>query len=190
MLGPVLDASRPGSIWFRSMVDEFSSDLSDFHAMRSMRELAVVPLDANDRFADTMEFHFTDKLRNYHHLLLNSLAPVVSSTWRGRSKGLFTESILQKSATRREAEIQAPILSPENPARLSRSEYRVGLMLSHGLQIGEVKSSLKIQESTLRTHLSSLYAKTHSSSLSELVYLLVSSRNAAGSMPRDRVRVR
>jgi DNA-binding CsgD family transcriptional regulator len=184
MLGPVLDASRPGSIWFRSMVDEFSSDLSDFHAMRSMRELAVVPLESGDRFTDAVEFHFTDKLRNHHHLLLNSLAPVVSSTWRGRSKGLFTESILQKSGARREAEIQAPILSPENPARLSRSEYRVGLMLSHGLQIGEVKSSLKIQESTLRTHLSSLYAKTHATGLSELVYLLVSSRNAAYPMAR------
>lgn len=174
LLGPVMEASRAGSIWFRSMVDEHSHELSEFHALRSMRELAVVPLETSERCIDTLELHFAERPRNQTHLLLNSLAPVVSATWRGRTKGLFTESLLQRSGHRAEAETRAHILSPENPARLSRSEYRVGLMLSRGLAVEEVKAALSIQESTLRTHLSSIYAKTRVTGLSELVFLLAS----------------
>jgi DNA-binding CsgD family transcriptional regulator len=106
--------------------------------------------------------------------LLNSLAPVLSETWRNRAQGLFTENLLHRAEVHRAPQGGKAILSTDNPARLSRAEYRVGLMLSRGLSTDEVKSALNIRESTLRTHLGNLYAKTHAQSLSELVYLLVS----------------
>jgi DNA-binding CsgD family transcriptional regulator len=184
LLGSYFEAARPGSLWFRSMMDNIAPDLAEFQALRQMRELVMIPLDVNDRFVDTIEFHFSEKLRNFQHMLLSSLGPVLTSTWRNRASGLFTDALLQRAAPRRELASQVPILSPGNPARLSRAEYRVGLMLSSGMPIEEVKSALQIQDSTLRTHLSNLYAKTRVSNLSELVFLLVSSaRSGAAAEP-------
>lgn len=174
LLGEYFDAARPGSLWYRSMLDDVSADLRDFHAARVLRELVVIPLEVNDRHVDTVELHFADKPRNFQQMLLNSLAPVVAQTWANRAQGLFTEAALHRAEQKREPARGVPVLSSENPARLSRAEYRVGLMLSRGMTSDEVKAALDIQESTLRTHLGNLYAKTGASSLSELVFLLVS----------------
>lgn len=182
LLGGYFAGARPGSLWFRSMMDEVAPDLVEFQAVRHLRELAGVPLDVNDRFIDTLEIHLADGPRNYQHMLLNSLAPVLSHTWKNRARGLFTEAALQRAAPRREVMSSAPVLSSENPARLSRAEYRVGLMLSRGMTVEEVKASLNIQDSTLRTHLSNLYAKTKSSNLTELVFQLVAT---AAPQPRQ-----
>jgi DNA-binding CsgD family transcriptional regulator len=189
LLGPYFEAARPGSLWFQSMMDDVAPDLTDFQSMRQLRELVMVPLEANDRFVDTIEFHFPEKLRNFQHMLLSSLGPVLATTWRNRAKGLFTDAMLHRNAPLRDAPSQVPILSPGNPARLSRAEYRVGLMLSSGMPIEEVKSALQIQDSTLRTHLSNLYAKTNVSNLSELVFLLVSSARQTTSVEPGSVRI-
>jgi DNA-binding CsgD family transcriptional regulator len=174
MLGSYFQSARPGSLWFGSMLNEVASDLRDFQSARAMRELVVIPLDIGKRFIDTIELHFTEKLRPFQQHLLNNLAPVLSVTWKNREQGLFTEEVLRRSEQQRSPADHMPILSVGNPARLSRAEYRVGLMLSRGLSIDEVREELNIQESTLRTHLSNLYAKTRASNMSELVYLLVS----------------
>ncbi|MBP9181812.1 MAG: hypothetical protein KBF78_01670 [Fuscovulum sp.] len=174
LLGQYFDSARPGSLWFRSMLDDVSQDLRDFQLDRVLRELVVIPLDVGDRFVDTIELHFEDRLRPFQQHLLSNLAPVLSQTWKNRAQGMFTEDILRRSEQQRGLSGSTPILSTENPARLSRAEYRVGLMLSRGLSTDEVREALKIQDSTLRTHLGNLYAKTRAANLSELVYLLVS----------------
>ncbi|WP_135450056.1 helix-turn-helix transcriptional regulator [Tabrizicola caldifontis] len=187
LMGPYFEASRPGSLWFRSMVETgTTSDLEEFHTARHLRELAVIPLELQSRFVDTVEFHFRDRLRNHQQLILNSLAPVLATTWQKRAQGLFTEAILRPPSKASSRDL-APILSAENPARLSRAEYRVSLLLSRGLSIEQVQTELHIRESTLRSHLSSLYAKTNCSNLGELIYRLTSSaptRGAPASLAR------
>lgn len=174
LIGPYFEAARPGSLWFRSMIDiSASSELAEFHNSRHLRELAVIPLETNGRSIDTFELHFHDRLRNHQQVILNSLAPVLTRTWRNRAEGLFTEALL-RSAPSADTTDTAPILSVENPARLSRAEYRVSLLLSRGMSIQQVKEELGIRESTLRSHLSNLYAKTNCSNLSEFVFCLAS----------------
>jgi DNA-binding CsgD family transcriptional regulator len=175
LIGPYLEAARPGSLWFRSMIDtDTSNEINDFHASRHLRELAVIPLDTNVRFIDTFEMHFHDRLRGQQQVILNSLAPVLARTWHNRAEGLFTEALLHGVPPTKHTAV-APILSAENPARLSRAEYRVSLLLSRGLSIQQVKAELRIRDSTLRSHLSNLYAKTNCANLSELVFCLASS---------------
>ncbi len=194
-------AAMPGRCWvatskppvraacgFRTMLDDVSPDLRDFQSARLLRELVVIPLQADERFVDTIELHFADRLRSFQQHLLNSLAPVLSQTWKNRAQGLFTEAVLRRSEQQRETLSQAPILSSDNPARLSRAEYRVGLMLSRGMSAEEVREALNIRDSTLRTHLGNLYAKTRASNLSELVFLLVSATPL--SQRRDAVTAR
>lgn len=185
LMGPFFDAALPGSLWFRSTVEGgTAADLEDFHASRHLREMAIIPLESQARFVDTIEFHFRDRLRNHQQLILNSLAPVLSHTWHKRAQGLFTEAMLQL-APKVIGRTTAPILSAENPARLSRAEYRVSLLLSRGPSVDEVRAELRIRESTLRSHLGSLYAKTNCANLSELIYRLTASAPARGQSDRS-----
>jgi DNA-binding CsgD family transcriptional regulator len=174
LIGTYFEAARPGSLWFRSTVETSgANDVAEFHAARQLRELAVIPLQTSSRFIDTFEIHFSDRLRSQQQVVLTSLAPVLARTWCNRAEGLFTEALLRASPATERADI-GRILSAENPARLSRAEYRVSLLLSRGLSVPEVLAELSIRDSTMRSHLSSLYAKTRSSNLSELVFRLTS----------------
>ena len=88
---------------------------------------------------------------------------------------MYKRQTLLKSAAKQAAPlIGSPILSADNPARLSRSEYRVCLLLRHGQSPDQMLAELGIKESTLRTHLSNLYAKTGARNLAELTFQLVS----------------
>lgn len=174
LIGPYFQAARPGSLWFRSTVETSeSSEVADFHATRQLRELAVIPLQAGNRYIDTFEMHFSNRLRSQQQVVLTSLAPVLARTWRNRAEGLFTEALLRVAPAPDRVEL-GRILSAENPARLSRAEYRVSLLLSRGLSVQEVQTELHIRESTMRSHLSSLYAKTNCANLSELIFRLAS----------------
>lgn len=185
LIGSYFEAARPGSLWFRSMIDgDALNQIAEFHAERHLRELAIIPLETSGRTIDTFEIHFHDRLRNQQQVILNSLAPVLARTWRNRAEGLFTETLLRASAASTRTDT-APILSVENPARLSRAEYRVSLLLSRGLSLQQVKDELRIRDSTLRSHLGSLYAKTNCSNLSELVFCLASSVPTRGGFARQ-----
>ena len=67
-----------------------------------------------------------------------------------------------------------PILGTSNPARLSRAEFRVCLLLSRGLSVKGVTVELGLSEATIRSHLRSIYSKTQTSGLAELVYRILS----------------
>lgn len=174
VLGAYFDKARPGSLWFKTMVeDNLGSDLIAFHSNRHLRELVVVPLEAKERSVDFLEIHLAEKPRNYQQAVLNMLAPMLARTWHNRASGLFTESLLRMTVRPHQVVDGVPILSADNPAGLSRAEYRVCLLLSRGKTMDELKSELGIGKSTLRTHLSHLYAKTGSSNAGELIYRLV-----------------
>ena len=50
ILGNYLDKARPGTTWFKSMIDgEVDPRLSGFHARRRLSELAVIPLAVTER---------------------------------------------------------------------------------------------------------------------------------------------
>lgn len=174
VLRDYFDRARAGTIWFKSMVeDSIAQDLQTFHSRRHMSELVIIPLEVGERTIDTLEIHFIDRPRNYQQALLNMLGETLTRTWRNRARGLFTEALLRVEEARASAQPGPPILSVENPARLSRAEYRVCLLLSRGRSTDAVKEELHISDSTLRTHLSNLYAKTGTHNLAELLYSLV-----------------
>ena len=88
----------------------------------------------------------------------------------------MTEILLNRRPQKPELSPSAELLGDANPARLSRAEFRVCLMLSRGLSLKVVREQLGIGESTLRTHLRSIYAKTNTENQAELLYRLLSTR--------------
>lgn len=175
VLGRYVERPRVGSVWLSSLADDGDPALAVFQARAGLREAVVIPLCADGRGVDFLELHFARALGQDGAARLNSVAATLSRTWSGRTPGLFSDSVLASQAEARVG-FAEPLLSTANPARLSRAEFRVCLCLSRGLNAAAVADELAISPSTLKTHLRSVFAKTETGSLAELMYRLLAPR--------------
>jgi DNA-binding CsgD family transcriptional regulator len=175
ILGPYFRQPKAGSVWFKTLTDmETDPRLERFHRRRHLTELAIIPLSVEDKATMFLEMHFSVHRGTGQHALINLCAPTLADTWSRRKPGLMTELILKRNRPNPTSVADVPILGADNPTGLSRAEFRVCLLLSAGLSTKRVCSQLGISESTLRTHLRSIYAKTETCSQSELLYVLLS----------------
>jgi len=83
-------------------------------------------------------------------------------------------------ATDRAADPERHILHHENPAGLTRCEWKVCDLASRGLSVKSIAGELGVTGNTVRTHLRSIYAKTEVASYYELVMTLMAKRGDAG----------
>lgn len=190
VLGAYVGKSKPGTIWLSSyMTDEMDPALETFQYRRGLAELAIVPLSSDEKSVDFLEIHYRERLCAEDHAVLNMVASTLASTWANRKPGSFIESFLKRRMADRAPATTGPILGMSNPARLSRAEFRVCLMLSRGLTARRVREELGICRSTLRTHLRNIYLKTETENFAELVYKLISGQSAPdlGTQSNDRV---
>ena len=173
VLGRYVDRPRPASVWFASLTEgQDDPALEVFQERARIAETVVVALALEDKWADYLEIHFGQAPSGGAQGLFNSLADTLSRTWVRRNPGLFSDAILANRA-QDPARHKEPLLSTTNPARLSRAEFRVCVLLSRGLNTQAVCSELAISPSTLKAHLRSIFAKTETCSLVELLYLLL-----------------
>lgn len=173
VLGPYFRQPRPGTVWFKSLTEmEADPRLESFHQRRRLNELAVIPLSVAEKSAMFLEIHFSSHRGSGQHALINMVAATLADTWSRRRPGLMTELLLSRRSVGPSAAVH--LLSTENPARLSRAEFRVCLLLSRGLSSKRVCAELDISESTLRTHLRSIYAKSDCCNHAELLFRLLS----------------
>jgi DNA-binding CsgD family transcriptional regulator len=181
--GPSLDHARAGSVWIASsQADEGMRGvfpvLSEWQAARGMKDFAALVLSTGAAGRDHLELRFRVALTADDERTLNEMMPSITRTWASRQMGIVTRTL----AVSRGAEnaghysTQASILGLSNPARLSRAEYRVCLLLSRGFSASGVAAELSLTEATIRSHLRSIYAKTDTHSLAELVFRLLGSR--------------
>lgn len=177
---------RGATVWFLSdLLDDpgwvASNTLAHWRLARDMREIVVMVLASNPQQSDFLEFHFTRGLERSEKLEFESLLPTIVRSWTGRKTGLVTQTRMDERLVRARDDAQAdklvrnaPILGVANPARLSRAEFRVCLLLSRGLSVKGVTDELGLTEATVRTHLRSIYSKTETSSMAELLYRILS----------------
>lgn len=182
ILSEFMNVARSGTVWLRSTVEvEADPALDLFHSRRNLRDLAVIPLETGHGNSDFVEFHFGDALTRNQHALLNLLAETLSEAWKNRSHGIFSANVIEDKSDEGDFSA-ADLLGHENPARLSRAEYRVCLLLSRGLPTRAICTELSISNATLRTHLRNIYAKTSTHGLPDLLYLLLKGpRNRFGA---------
>lgn len=175
VLSRYLDRPRPASVCFASLTEGQDDPALDvFQQRSSIAETVVVTLALDEKWADYLEMHFAQAQQGGAQGLFNTLADTLSRTWVRRSPGLFSDAILQSQAQAHRG-FHGPILSTANPARLSRAEFRVCVLLSRGLNTQAVCSELALSPSTLKAHLRRIFAKTETSSMAELIYLLLAS---------------
>lgn len=170
-----------GSVWFARMLDgDMDPALAQFQRREHLHDLAVIPLATTGKHVDCLEIHFHHAPTKDQIAALNMLVSSLLDTWKTRQPGVFSQALAQSHARKApETSVQAPVLSFENPARLSRMEYRVCVLLQRGQTTDDVQSELAITQATLRTHLRNIYAKTGAKGMSQLIYTLMSGTPAA-----------
>lgn len=192
VLSHMFTKARAATIWFDSdLADDpswnVSKSLSNWKIVREVKEIVVVSLATSHQQNDYIEFHFDHLLSHAERMELETLVPTIVRSWAGRQQGLVTQStvddrILRARSAAADQKLQwdEPVLGIGNPARLSRAEFRVCVLVSHGLSVSGVASELVLTENTVRSHLRAIYSKTETCSLAELLYRIISSGKDAG----------
>lgn len=182
--GPHLARPRTASVWLGSAHEgEYGANpspaLGEWQAARRMKEFVVLVLCGGPTTRDHIELHFREQLSLEVQASLGAVVPTMARTWAARQVGLITRTAINK---RLSSDLERPgtgmttLLSISNPARLSRAEFRVCLLLSRGLSTLGVSAELCLSEATVRSHLRNIYAKTETSGLPELVFMLLGAR--------------
>ncbi len=187
-IGPSLLAAstrhpRPGTLWTLAELDRSEREALDARALRWMadrrfRDAAVVPLDTSETEADMLELHFTGSLPRPLHVSLETVAMAASAAWRRRPKGRIarilsaTPAVADRLAQEIPSHGQSP-LSAANPLGLTAAELRICILFRNGHPAQDMARHLKISDSTLRTHLRSIYAKAGVTGQVALVRLLI-----------------
>lgn len=196
ILGEYYNRLQAGAVWFLSdHIDgeskPQSSGLAHWRLSRGIVDIAVVALETAGVQNDYLELHFSEPLTNGAKSEIETLMPTLVRAWSGRKTGLVTRAQMDERMIRARAAAAAgkikasePILGMSNPARLSRAEFRVCLLLSRGLSVKAVTEELGLSESTIRSHLRSIYSKTETSGLAELLYRILAA-SGEGYIRRD-----
>ncbi|MCV2870880.1 helix-turn-helix transcriptional regulator [Defluviimonas sp. WL0050] len=180
--GRPLARPRPGSIWLASTHEDDAGEtpdpaLANWQDRRGLTEFAALVLTGGPPVRDHIELHFTNPVPGPVQAAFAAVMPTMARTWASRQVGLVARTALSNRAPRDTGQGKGPVggsvLGITNPARLSRAEFRVCLLLSRGRSVLGVAEELAVSESTIRSHLRSIYAKTNTSNLAELVFRLL-----------------
>lgn len=187
VMGYLYSKARTSTVWFKSDHEEdpewkASQTLENWTAAREIGEIVVLVLEGSLQQRDFLEFHFARELERSERLEIEALVPTLVRAWSGRQSGLVTQAQMDERMVRARVSAQAsrlkpdaPILGMSNPAKLSRAEFRVCLLLSRGLSVKGVTEELGLSEATVRSHLRSIYSKTGVTGMQELMYRILSS---------------
>lgn len=180
--GSSIARPRAASLWLASEFSSHGSELSDpaletWQEHRGYSEFMVLVLASSSNTRDHVELHFRDRLTPTEIESFETILPMMARTWAARQVGLVTRCVVNHRRPEPRPREAAPILSITNPARLSRAEFRVCLLLSRGLSAASIAGELSVSEATIRTHLRNIYSKTETTGLPDLVYQLVKGRD-------------
>ncbi|WP_160116538.1 helix-turn-helix transcriptional regulator [Ruegeria sp. AU67] len=178
VLGDNFATAKAGSIW--TLSDALIADKAAIPRhlegdLKDLGEVIIVPLDTSGGHVDHIELHFQHKPAQFDLDLLAIMASTLASGWSNRTPG-SASAIFEKGRNHHLKEVsgnkRVPILGPQNPAGLSRCEFRVCAMLKEGFTVKKVSEALTVCPTTVRSHLSSVFSKTGASNQVELLHLL------------------
>jgi DNA-binding CsgD family transcriptional regulator len=167
-----------GSIWIAEQLDRRDGRdrwIADWCRERHIHQVVVVVLRRGRRFCDVLELHLTEQMPGGPHGRFRALAQALAYAWAGRRAGCILERYWAASHTRRIEPATEPgngILDSTNPSGLSRAEFRVCVLAGRGMSAHGIAQELGLTDSTVRSHLRSIYAKTGVVGQAQLMYRL------------------
>lgn len=178
-----LNRARPGSVW--RLEDAGDSLLMDGRqaraiADRGLADIVAIPLGQTEGQVDVLELCLDRSVARPLAVALTDFARVLSFAWSRRPRGRIARLLAHAPAlSNRMGSVgqQAP-LSVGNPWRLTPTEMRICHLIREGHEPGNLTSLIGVAESTLRTHLRSIYAKSGATGQVGLLRLLLSEPSA------------
>lgn len=138
-------------------------------------EVGFVTLSRNQREADLLVLNFDKTPEDNWCRQSRWLAASLARAFEVRRPGLITDALARnKDEAQRTADLHFPILAAENFAGLTRTEYKVCVLVSRGLAAKSVASEMGVSTTTVRTHLRNVYAKTSLEGYHHLAKRLIS----------------
>lgn len=178
LLGDCLRMARTGSIWKLSEAE--GREGASLHGHREPQagkfaEIIAIPLWKGHASVDVLELQYLHSPAQHDLDLVVTLIGTLSSCWGSRVSGVIAKTLVRGrklSCVEAPYDSDVPLLDCENPAHLSRSEFRVCTLLKEGMTVCAIAESLSIAPATVRTHLSSVFSKTGTSNQVELLHKL------------------
>jgi DNA-binding CsgD family transcriptional regulator len=150
---------------------------------RGLKDIFVVVLESRTGHSDYLEIHHRREAGRSFEAKLDMLGPLLSRFWANRKPGLVADCLgrrkLQRVSGGNAMTPDVPLLSDLNPAGLTRSEFRVCMLVRRGLTVKAISEELALSVTTIRTHLRSIYAKTGVSGFNELAHRLIAADGMA-----------
>ncbi|MBE0413733.1 helix-turn-helix transcriptional regulator [Yoonia sp.] len=162
--------ARPGTVWTLSEKDSEPHSHMDARSQRWMtdrgfEEVVVIPLGRHDTEVDAIEFYRSNPVTCADDPTFQWLATSVADVWGRRRKGRIARLLRSVPAISNQLgqpDLTAPDdpLSSENPFQLTAAESRICMLIQAGLTFKQISAETGVAESTMRSHLRSIYAKT------------------------------
>lgn len=185
-LGSYIDSMKPGTSLTLSETHDYKCvadpDLERWMFKRGVIEVACICLNSDNGVRDILEIHFARSVPKLWDAEQENMSKMLHDVFQGRQRGLMMKSLLRTNATVRrtlDTVEDQPLLAADNPAGLTRSEWRVCALIANGLSRDGVAEELAVKPGTLRTHLRNIYAKTGYERFHELALRLVTTKERA-----------
>lgn len=147
-------------------------------AAYDIRDLVLARLSEGD----FLELHFDHILPKADRTLLTIMGPTLAKTWQARLPGT-AERARNRFSLRRRPKTGPGVLHLSNPFGLTRSEFRVCMLVREGLLVHTIAQKLNVLEPTIRAHLRAIYHKTGISCHVELLHRLSTETHNAEHSP-------
>ncbi|SIS82488.1 transcriptional regulator, LuxR family [Roseivivax lentus] len=171
-LGDLIHSMRIGSVSYLSET-RCESDTAEMLEEAGLADVAVVVIGTNDAYTDFLELHFANPVPSADRNLIATMGPVFTQSWKKRAQGKIEGILNGRPFSISDARpLQAHILDPENPAGLTRCEFRICSLILEGNLPDEIPKILTVSKSTLRSHMRAIYLKTGVSGQVELIHRL------------------
>ena len=174
LLNDTLFHLRPGVV--HRITDLLQIEASSLHQQCGYSEITVCVLSKQSDTIDFVEFQFDRVIAPHNFQLLQIQAPAISKTWVERENGSVRNMLAKKSlasvSDTTETTIVKDILGVHNPAKLTRSEFRICTLIQQGALPADLRETLGISLTTYRSHMRSIYLKTGAAGQLELVHTL------------------
>lgn len=180
---PLLQAGiargRVASVWpYSKAVDDLlvipSLGIRGWVEARGIVEILCIVLATEESGTFLIELSFQTDPHGAAMALVEAMAPVLAAGWALRDPNtLASMRRAGLSLVSTQNAPQQPILADSNPAGLTRAEFRICALLAEGNAPRDIPDAIGISEATLRSHLRSIYAKTHTTGQAELIHRLL-----------------
>lgn len=167
LAGQTLSRAKPGTLWSLQELDHDTASrldprVIDWMEERGLRDAMMIPLSTVGDSTDVLEFYLSAPLDRPRRLALETLTLAAAEAW-GRRPGGRIARILRAAPAINErlgsGQQTVHPLSESNPLGLTAAELRLCSMMRSGVNLHEASKTLGIADSTLRSHLRSIFAK-------------------------------